>query len=153
MATNRARATSKNARRAGIACIDLWTLLNYRALSSSKQSETKMPDRTTDNVRMSAPVRYADHALKRFVERWGPIPKAKQVLNTATCTGAYFIETIPDENQSIWGFVVHGGPRKGETALMVVSADGTVRTVLPSGSKRPTTRRRPPPATKRRSRR
>ncbi len=101
---------------------------------------------------LKPPLSFTAHALQRFRERWGPIPKAQQVLHMAVCTGAYFIETVPDENQSIWGFVVQAGPYKGETALMVVSAGGTVRTVLPSGAKRPVKRRRPPPQTKRRRR-
>lgn len=92
---------------------------------------------------MKAPSRYTDHALERFIERWGPMSDAKHELHAATVSRAYHIEDVPDEKQSIWGFVVLQGPRKGETALMVVSADGTVRTVLPSGSKRPTNRRRP----------
>lgn len=94
---------------------------------------------------MMAPCRFTDHALKRFIERWGPLRNAEDELHHATVTGAYPIEEVPDENQSIWGFVVQSGPHKGETALMVVSADGTVRTVLPSGSKRPASRRRPAP--------
>lgn len=94
---------------------------------------------------MIAPSRYTEHALQRFIERWGPMLDAEDALHTATVTGAYHIEDVPDERQSIWGFVVQGGPRKGEVALMVVSADGTVRTVLPSGSRRPEKRRRKGP--------
>jgi hypothetical protein len=94
------------------------------------------------------PMRYGKHALERFIERWGPMPNAEQVLKVAVSCSAYHVENVPDENQSIWGFVVHYGPRKGEVALMVVAADGTVRTVLPSGSRRPAKRR---PTQRRRS--
>lgn len=91
---------------------------------------------------MKAPSRFTQHALDRFIERWGPLRNAKDALHMATVTGAYHVEDVPDEHQSIWGFVVQSGPRKGEIALMVVSADGTVRTVLPPGSKKPANRKR-----------
>jgi len=90
-----------------------------------------------------APSQFTEHALQRFIERWGPMADPEEDLRMATITRAFPIEEIPDEQQSIWGFVVLDGPQKGETALMVVSADGTVRTVLPSGSKRPASRRQP----------
>lgn len=93
-------------------------------------------------MRMSAPIEYTAHALERFIERWGPMHDPEDALHMAVCTRATHVENIPEEKQSIWGFVVLDGPRKGETALMVVSADGTVRTVLPSGSRRPEQRRR-----------
>ncbi len=103
-----------------------------------------MPDR------LIAPSRYTEHALERFIERWGPMRDPAEALRIAVATRATHVENVPNEQQSIWGFVVLDGPRRGDTALIVVSADGTVRTVLPSGSKCPPTRRRPPPATKQR---
>lgn len=94
---------------------------------------------------LKPPTHYTAHALERFIERWGPMPDAIDELDLATFSRAYHVENVPDENQSIWGFVVQSGPRKGEVALMVVSANGLVRTVLPSGSRRPAARRRPAP--------
>jgi len=98
------------------------------------------------------------HALQRFIERWWPFTEAevrlraphkkaaalqlrRDELDRAVCTGAYPVEIIPDERQSIWAFVVAGGPNRGRTALMVVSENGTVRTVLPPEAER--TNRRP----------
>lgn len=94
---------------------------------------------------MKAPMYFTDHALERFIERWGPMPDPQDVLRMAVVTGAHHIENVPEEHQSIWGFTVLAGPRKGEVAMMVVSADGYVRTVLPSGSRRPEVRRRKRP--------
>jgi hypothetical protein len=102
-----------------------------------------------------APMRLDDkfHALTRFVTRWWPLTaterrhghardKAMKLradeLMAAVCSRAVFVETVPDECQSIWSFVVCAGPNKGRTALMVVSFDGTVRTVLPPDTRRPT---------------
>jgi hypothetical protein len=100
-----------------------------------------------------------NHSIHRFVERWWPYTDAEkrlrnpwkkaealrlrlEVLHRAVCTGAYHVENIPDERQSIWAFVVQGGPNRGRTALMVVSEDGIVRTVLPPEARRPANRRR-----------
>jgi len=100
-----------------------------------------------------------NHSILRFVERWWPWTEAEkrlrsphkkaeamrprlEALQMAVRTGAYHVENIPDERQSIWAFVVMGGPNRGRTALMVVSEDGIVRTVLPPEAKRPENRRR-----------
>lgn len=114
-------------------------------------------------ITMQPPMRLAhgdhDHAFLRFVERWWPWTEAEmrlrstqkkmaalrlrlEELTQAIYTRAYHVENIPDESQSIWAWVLCGGPNKGRTALMVVSADGTVRTVLPPEAKRPANRRR-----------
>ena len=112
-------------------------------------------------VIMKPPMRLDDrnHALERFIERWWPWTPAElrlrspqkktealrprlEELNMAVRSRAYHVENIPDERQSIWAFVVCGGPNQGRTALMVVSQDGTVRTVLPPEAKRPANRRR-----------
>ena len=99
------------------------------------------------------------HSIHRFIERWwpwtadelrlrSPLKKAAALrlridaLNRAMCTGAYYVESVPDSQQSIWAFVMANGPNRGRTVLMVVADDGTVRTVLPPEVKRPTNRRR-----------
>lgn len=108
----------------------------------------------TVTVTAKAPMRLDDngHALTRFVTRWWPLTpterrrqhatkaliKRLDALLAAVQGRAIFVETVPDECQSIWSFIVNDGPNKGHTALMVVSFDGTVRTVLPRDTKRPT---------------
>ena len=117
-------------------------------------------EQSTITVVMQPPMQLDDrnHSILRFVERWWPwtaaelrlrLPHKKaeamrprlEALQMAVRTGAYHVENIPEERQSIWAFVVTGGPNKGRTALMVVAADGTVRTVLPPEAKRPASRR------------
>lgn len=112
------------------------------------------------NIIMKPPMQLDErnHALHRFIERWWPWTNAEKRLRSphkktealrlrleelrmAVYTRAYHVETIPDERQSIWAWVLCDGPNKGRTALMVVSQDGTVRTVLPPEAKRPANRR------------
>lgn len=109
---------------------------------------------------MKPPMRLDEHghSLGRFIERWWPWTPAELRLRSpnkkaaalqprlaelkmAVASRAYHIENIPDEDQSIWAWTVCAGPNQGRTALMVVSQDGTVRTVLPPEAKRPANRR------------
>lgn len=116
---------------------------------------------STITVVMQPPMRLDEHnhSIHRFVERWWPYTDTEkrlrnpwkkaeamrprlEALQMAVRTGAYHVENVPDERQSIWAFVVQGGPNRGRTALMVVSEDGVVRTVLPPEARRPANRRR-----------
>jgi len=112
------------------------------------------------SIIMKPPMRLDDrnHSILRFVERWWPwTPAEKRLRNPhkkaeamrprleelkmAVASRAYHVETILDERQSIWAWTICDGPNRGRTALMVVSQDGTVRTVLPPEAKRPEGRR------------
>lgn len=101
-----------------------------------------------------APSTWTDHAFERFVDRWWPMPKmeAGPGISTApivkalrertvyfrrlVCTNAYFVENVPDEDISIWGFYMTEGPVQGFSGLLVVDRSGCVRTVLPPATKK-----------------
>jgi hypothetical protein len=108
----------------------------------------------TDRIEVPRRLDEKGHTLARFFERWWPLtdeelrlraPHKKAaarklreaVLERAIMTAAYPVERIPDEGQSIWAFTMWEGPHTGKTAMMVVSDDGTVRTVLPPDTAKP----------------
>lgn len=92
---------------------------------------------------MKAPSKYEQHAIDRFLERWwddkpGPleIKRRKAYFETIVATGAFHIDNVPKEKQSIWGFYMAHGPYQGFTGFLVVAEDGTVRTTLPPGTRK-----------------
>lgn len=84
---------------------------------------------------MKAPTKLTHHAVERFIERYAPgmrHAEAVQRLHAIRCLATH-VEDIPGEDQEIWAGTE---PGSGHEILLVVH-DGTVRTVLPLGSKKP----------------
>lgn len=84
------------------------------------------------------PYTATSHAIGRFVERYpiAGVPDTAAGRLHQAMRNAIHVEDIPDEGQEIWK-----GTDNGRTVLMVVR-DGVVKTVLPTGSRRPAHRRR-----------
>ena len=95
---------------------------------------------------MKAPSTYELHALTRFLERWWDedppaettlkYKQRKSYFETIVASGAFHVEDVPREKQSIWGFYMRFGPYQGFTGFLVVDGDGVVRTTLPPGTRK-----------------
>lgn len=103
--------------------------------------------RSTKQLTLRSPCSVTDHAIDRFIERWGVMPSTSRehvetLLHERVIARALRFENIEREKQSIWRYV---GPLPWEPhdveILMVVRADGFVTTFLPPGSRKPSSRR------------
>lgn len=100
-------------------------------------------------IRLPRPTSVSDHAIDRFMERWGSTTieppcireKYSAVLHEIILARASRVEDIPRERQSIWRYDGKLFEHERVELLLVVTASGCVSTVLPPGTKKPAARR------------